>query len=91
MTNQEIVAMITEMQEMKRIEEEAEKAAKAMAEKIKSLLGDDDIVGAIYGPYKVTCKEEIRRTVDGTALRKDFPELAEKYTNVSVQRPLRIS
>lgn len=91
MKNTEMIEKLTALQELKRLKDELEAEIKKASAEIIADLGDGDIVGAIYGPYKVTCREETRRTIDGTSLRKDLPELADKYTKVSVSRPLRIN
>lgn len=85
-----MIEMLTNLQELKRMKDELEAEIKKASADIIADLGQDDVVGAIYGPYKVTCKEETRRTIDGESFRKDLPELADKYTKVSVSRPLRV-
>lgn len=84
MSNTEIIATITELQEYTRIIEEAQAAADALKDKIKAHMGDDELL--IAGPYKVTWKTVTTSRIDGKALAKDHPEIAAEYTKATTAR-----
>ena len=80
----EITATITEMQEYIRIAEEAQAAAEALKDQIKSYMGDSELLNA--GPYKVSWKPVTTSRIDTAAIKKDHPELAAEYTKTSTCR-----
>ena len=84
MSNSEIIATLTELQEYNRIIEEAQAAADALKDKIKAHMGDLELL--IAGQYKVTWKAVTTSRIDGKALAKEHPELAEQYTKTSTTR-----
>lgn len=84
MSNTEIIATITELQEYTRIIEEAQAAADALKDKIKAHMGEDELL--IVGPYKVTWKAVTTSRIDSKALAKDYPEIASEYTKTSTSR-----
>lgn len=84
MSNTEIIATLTELQEYNRIIEEAQAAADALKDRIKAHMGDSETL--IAGPYKVTWKAVTTNRIDSKALSKDYPELAEQYTRTSTTR-----
>lgn len=80
----EITATITEMQEYIRIAEEAQAAAEALKDQIKSYMGDSELLNA--GPYKVSWKPVTTSRIDTTAIKKDHPEIAAQYTKTTTTR-----
>lgn len=88
MGNAEMIRNIDELQELKRMREELDAAIEAAADKIKAAMGDTET--ATYGPYKVTYKTVSSTRVDTTALKKELPEIAARYSKTSESRPLRI-
>lgn len=84
----EIAATITEMQEYIRIAEEAQVAAEALKDQIKSYMGDSELLNA--GPYKVSWKPVTTSRIDTAAIKKDHPELAAEYTKVTTTRRFEV-
>lgn len=84
MSNPEIIATLTELQEYNRIIEEAQAAADALKDRIKAHMGDSETL--IAGPYKVTWKAVTTNRIDSKALAKDHPDLASEYTRTSTTR-----
>lgn len=80
----EITATITEMQEYIRIAEEAQAAAEALKDQIKSYMGDSELLTA--GPYKVSWKPVTTSRIDTTAIKKDLPDIAAQYTKTTTTR-----
>ena len=85
----ELTALVTEMQDMKRIADEAKAAAEALSERIKTALGDVETM--VAGPYKLTYKPVTRTTIDSKRLTADHPDIAAAYSNTTTTRPLRIN
>ena len=84
MSNSEIIATLTELQEYNRIIEEAQAAADALKDKVKEHMGSLELL--IAGPYKVTWKAVTTSRIDSKALSKDYPEIASEYTKTSTSR-----
>lgn len=80
----EITATITEMQEYIRIVEEAQAAAEALKDQIKSYMGDSELLNA--GPYKVSWKPVTTSRIDTADIKKDHPEIAAQYTKTTTTR-----
>lgn len=80
----DITTTITEMQEYIRIAEEAQAAAEALKDQIKTYMGDSELLTA--GPYKVSWKPVTTSRLDTTAIKKDHPEIAAEYTRTTTSR-----
>lgn len=89
MGNTEMIHAIDELQELKRMREELDAAIEAAADKVKAALGDTET--ATYGPYKITYKTVLSTRIDTTTLKKELPEIADRYSKTSESRPLRIN
>ena len=89
MSISEMTALVTELQEYKRIIDEAKAAAEALTERIKAEMGETEAL--IVGPYRLTCKQTVRHTIDGKRLAADHPDIAAEYTNETVTRTLRVA
>ena len=89
MSNLEMVAKIQELQEYKRLRDELDAAIEAAQDAIKAEMGDNE--QAVYGQYKVTYKPVTQNRVDTTALKKDLPEVAARYSKQVTVRPLKVS
>ena len=87
--NEAIIHDIDELQELKRMREELDAAIEAAADKVKAALGDTET--GVFGPYKVTYKTVVSTRVDTTALKKELPEIAARFSKDSESRPLRIT
>lgn len=84
-----IIRDIQELQELKRMRDDLDAAIEAASEKVKADLGDTE--SGTYGPFRVTYKEVTSTRIDTTALKKELPEVAARYSKTSVTRPLRIT
>lgn len=84
MSNSEIIAKLTEIQEYTRIIEEASAALESLKDEVKAHMGDETLL--IAGPYKVTYSSITTNRLDTTALKKDLPDVAARYTKVQTVR-----
>ena len=84
MSNSELIAMLTELQEYTRIAEEATAAADALKDKVKAHMGDLEQMTA--GPYKVTWKAVTSTRIDSKRLTAEHPDIAASYTVTTTAR-----
>lgn len=84
-----IVNSINDLQELKRMREELDAAIEAASDKVKAALGDTET--GTFGPYKVTFREVTSTRLDTTALKKELPDIAARYSKTTVTRPLKIT
>lgn len=80
---------IKTLQELKRLREELDTEIEAAQDKIKAAMGDTEV--ATVGEYKVTYKTVTTTRVDTTALKKELPEIAARFSKTTESRPLRIT
>ena len=59
--------------------------------KNRLLMVMDKAESAVIGRYKVSAKEQFRTDLDVERLRKEMPEIAEKYARTSSSRPVRVT
>ena len=89
MTNTEMVTKLQELQEYKRLRDELDAAIEAAQDAIKAAMGDTEM--AVFGQYKVTYKAITQNRVDTTALKRELPEVAARYSKQVTTRPLKVS
>lgn len=88
MSNSEIIAKLTEIQEYTRIIEEASAALESLKDEVKAHMGDETLL--IAGPYKVTYSPVTTNRLDTTALKKELPDVAARYTKSQTVRRFTI-
>lgn len=81
MSNQELTARVTELQELKRMQEELSAEIDALQDTIKAAMGDNEMI--IVGAWKVTYKPVTSTRIDTAALKKDLPDVAARYSKTS--------
>ena len=84
MSTAEITAKVTELQELRRMQEELSAEIEAITDLIKNYMGEQELL--LAGPYKVTYKHVTTTRIDTTALKKALPEIAERFTKPSTTR-----
>lgn len=84
MSQSEIISTLTELQELRRMQEELSAEIDALQDAIKQHMGADEILTA--GPYKVTWKPVTTSRIDSKALSADHPDIAEQYTKITTTR-----
>ena len=89
MSNLEMVTKLQELQEYKRLRDEIDAAIEAAQDEIKAAMGENEM--AVYGQYKVTYKTIVQNRLDSTALKRELPEVAARYSKQVVTRPLKVS
>ena len=84
MSQHEIVATITELQELRRMQEELEAAIEAAQDKIKAHMGEAEELTA--GAFKVTWKPVTSARLNTAALKIAMPEIVEQFTKTTTTR-----
>lgn len=87
MTNTELIAALTERQELNRIIDEAKARMDELTDDIKAHMGDE--TSLIVGPYKVTWKPVTRTVADVDALKA--AGLYPQYSKPQVTRPFKVT
>jgi len=89
MSNPTLESTIHELLELKRMREELETEITALEDRIKEVMGDEELLTA--GAYKVSWKTFTSSRVDTTALKKALPEVAAAYTKTTTGRRFSIN
>jgi predicted phage-related endonuclease len=89
MSQLEIVATVTELQELRRLQEELEAAIEAAQDKIKAIMGDSEELTA--GAFKVTWKAIKTSRLDTTALKKALPDVVERFMKTTTTRRFQVA
>ena len=89
MSQVEIIATVTELQELRRIQEELEAAIDAAQDKIKAVMGNSEELTA--GAFKVTWKAVTAVRLDTTALKKALPDVVERFTKTTITRRFQVA
>lgn len=84
MSTAEITAKVTELQELRRMQEELEAEITALTDAIKDIMGETETLTA--GPYKITYKPVTSSRIDTAALKKALPDIAAQYTKTTTTR-----
>lgn len=81
--------LVNEVQSYKRMAEELSATIDGLTDQIKAIMGDEEQM--IVGSFKVVFKPVLQSRLDSTALKKQMPEIAERFMKSITTRPLRIS
>lgn len=89
MTASELTARLTDLMELRRMQEELTAEIDAITDAIKAHMGDSETL--LSGPYKVTYKPVTTTRLDTTALKKDLPDIAARYSKTTTTRRFTIN
>lgn len=89
MSTSEITAKVTELQELRRMQEELSAEIEALTDLIKNHMGEQELL--LAGPYKVTYKPVTTTRIDTTALKKALPDIAERFSKTTTTRRFTIN
>lgn len=70
----------SELAQYKRIQEETAAIIDSLQDEIKAYMTENNIDTLASDEHKAIYKDQIRHTVDTTALKKDLPDVAERYS-----------
>ena len=83
-----IIAKIQELAELKKMNEELNMEIENLTDEIKTFMSDEDLMYA--GAFKVSYKEVTTTRLDTTSLKKELPELAQRYLKSTTVRRFSI-
>lgn len=89
MSQQEIVTTVTELQELRRMQEELDAEITALQDRIKAHMGDT--VELAVGAFKVMWKPVTASRIDTTAFKKALPDVAERFTKTTTTRRFTVA
>ena len=89
MSNAEMVSKITELQELKKLRDELEAEITAAEDAIKAVMGDNDTLTA--GAFRVTWKPVTSSRLDTSAIKRELPEIAARYTRQTTTKRFTIA
>lgn len=84
MSTATIIAKVTELQELKRMQEELTATIESITDEIKAAMGEQEELSA--GAFRVTWKPVTTSRIDTTALKKELPDVAARYMKTSTTR-----
>ena len=84
MSTAAIIAKVTELQELKRMQEELTATIEAITDEIKAAMGSQEELSA--GAFRITWKPVTTSRIDTTALKKELPDVAARYLKTSTTR-----
>ncbi|NLD59686.1 MAG: hypothetical protein GX647_08550 [Clostridiales bacterium] len=91
MSQQEIVATVTELQELRRMQEELEAEIEAVQDRIKAYMTERGTEQLVAGAHKVTWQSVTSSRLDTTALKKALPEIAERFTKTTTTKRFTVA
>ncbi|MBQ1291368.1 MAG: hypothetical protein IIY28_08480 [Lachnospiraceae bacterium] len=78
------IAKVTELQELKRMQEELTATIESITDEIKAAMGEQEELSA--GAFRITWKPVTTSRIDTTALKKELPDVAARYLKTSTTR-----
>lgn len=86
-----IIATVTELQKLKRMQEELAAEIDALQDAIKAHMNAENVDAINAGGFKIAWKEVTSTRIDTAALRKDFPEIWKEYGKISTVRRFTVA
>lgn len=91
MNNEKLNALVEQYQAMRVMATEAKAQQDAIAGQIKEIMEAEDMREYFAPTGKATYKEVTSHPLDQAAIKRERPEIAERYTIDRVTRPLKVS
>ena len=82
----ELETKLRELKEYMRLAEELNATIEAAKDELKRQMEEQDVDTLSAGAYKATWKAVTSSRVDTAALKKDAPEIAQRYTKTTTAR-----
>ena len=82
--NNDIIAKVQELMELRRMSEELQTEIDALQEAVKDFMGSEESM--IAGAFKVSYKSVTSSRLDSTALKRELPDVAARYTKQTTTR-----
>ena len=82
--NNAIIAKVQELMELRRMSEELQAEIETLQEDVKRFMGSEETM--IAGAFKVSYKSVTSSRLDSTALKRELPDVAARYTKQTITR-----
>lgn len=86
--NDKMVSKVEELMEIRKMIDELQTEADAIADEVKAFMGDEETM--VCGPWKITYRETVSKRIDSAALKKVLGDALDGYYKTIVTRPFRI-
>ena len=82
--NNAIIAKVQELMELRRMSEELQTEIDALQEAVKDFMGSEESM--IAGAFKVSYKSVTSSRLDSSALKRELPDIAARFTKQTTTR-----
>ena len=82
--NNDIIAKVQELMELRRMSEELQTEIDALQEAVKDFMGSEESM--IAGSFKVSYKSVTSSRLDSSALKRELPDIAARFTKQTTTR-----
>lgn len=86
MSINEVETKAAELKELQRMREELEQEINTLQDAIKAAMTEQDTDTLTAGAFKITWKAITSSRIDTAAIKKELPELAERFTKTTTTR-----
>ena len=80
----DLIIKVKELMELRRMSEELQAEIDALQEAVKSFMGSEETM--IAGAFKVSYKSVTSSRLDSSALKRELPDVAARYTKQTTTR-----
>jgi predicted phage-related endonuclease len=91
MSQNEIITTVSELQELKRMQEELNAEIETLQDRIKAHMTEQGAEQIVAGAHKVSWMFVSSARLDTTALKKALPEVAERFTKTTTTRRFTVA
>ena len=85
----DIIAKVQELMELRRMAEELQSEIDALQEAVKDFMGSEESM--IAGAFKVSYKSVTSSRLDSSALKRELPDIAARFTKQTTTRRFTVS
>lgn len=87
----ELTQKIHQIKELQRMSEELTAELEALKDEVKQTMTEQNTDTLVIDCYKVTWKPVTSNRIDTTAIKRELPEIAERYTKTTETKRFTIS
>lgn len=91
MSTNELTAKVKQIQELKRLQEELDAEAESLQDAIKSEMTERNTSEMVVDCFKIRWTDVTQNKLDTTSLKRELPEIVERYTKQTTYKRFTIS
>ena len=91
MGTQELTKKIHQIKELQRMSEELTAELEALKDEVKQTMTEQNTDTLTVDCFKITWKPVVTNRIDTAALKKDLPDIVERYTQTTESRRFTIT